>query len=133
MKLWVIDDDSIYQMLTKRMVEKSRPGIEVSAFLNGRIAFEEMEHVFSGGDENSLPDVIFLDINMPVMNGWEFLDALQEAGYSDKLSTRIFIVSSSIDKSDFEKAKTYSIVSDYLIKPLSRSDFSKYLSESEEV
>ncbi|KPQ00292.1 MAG: two component signal transductions system response regulator [Bacteroidetes bacterium HLUCCA01] len=127
MKLWVIDDDSIYQMLTKRMVEKSHPDIQVVSFLNGKLAFDALSDAMQSGSQDELPSVVFLDINMPVMNGWEFLDAMIQRGFHSQLSARIYIVSSSIDKSDFEKAKTYDNVSDYLVKPLSKSDFEKYL------
>ncbi len=127
MKLWVIDDDSIYQMLTKRMVEKAYPSIEVSSFLNGKIAIDRLESVLNSNYTDAFPGVIFLDINMPVMNGWEFLDSIEQRGFKQRIDARIYIVSSSIDKSDFEKAKTYSNVADYLVKPLSKTDFVKYL------
>jgi len=127
MKLWVIDDDSIYQMLIKRMVEKAYPSIEVSSFLNGKIAIDRLESVLNSNYTDAFPGVIFLDINMPVMNGWEFLDSIEQRGFKQRIDARIYIVSSSIDKSDFEKAKTYSNVADYLVKPLSKTDFVKYL------
>lgn len=127
MKLWVIDDDSIYQMLTKRMVEKSHPDIQVISFLNGKLAFDQLTAAMQADNPEEMPSVVFLDINMPVMNGWEFLDAMIQEQFNTRLNARIYIVSSSIDKSDFEKAKTYDNVSDYLVKPLSKSDFEKYL------
>ncbi|MCH8522909.1 MAG: response regulator [Balneolales bacterium] len=131
MKLWVIDDDSIYQMLTKRMVEKAYPNTLVASFLNGKLAHDTLLKIVEDKDADEFPDVIFLDINMPVMNGWEFLDSLVEKQIKEKVTAKIYIVSSSIDKSDFEKAKTYDNVADYLVKPLSKSDFIKYLAESD--
>ncbi|MCC5925189.1 MAG: response regulator [Bacteroidetes bacterium] len=131
MKLWVIDDDSIYQMLTKRMVEKAYPNTLVASFLNGKLAQDTLLKIVEDKDADEFPDVIFLDINMPVMNGWEFLDSLVEKQIKEKVTAKIYIVSSSIDKSDFEKAKTYDNVADYLVKPLSKSDFIKYLAESD--
>lgn len=109
------------------MVEKAYPSIEVSSFLNGKIAIDRLESVLNSNYTDAFPGVIFLDINMPVMNGWEFLDSIEQRGFKQRIDARIYIVSSSIDKSDFEKAKTYSNVADYLVKPLSKTDFVKYL------
>lgn len=126
MNLWVIDDDSIYQMLMKRMVQKLNPNIVVQDYLNGKKAYDVLERVLQ--EEPSLaPDVIFLDINMPVMNGWEFLEAFLRLCESYPLPIPIFIVSSSIDKFDFDKAKTYAVVIDYLVKPIAKDTLIKYL------
>lgn len=112
------------------MVEKANSSIDVSSYLNGKLALDALEQALENELTDLLPGVIFLDINMPVMNGWEFLDLLIEKDIKSKLHARIYIVSSSIDKSDFEKAKTYDNVADYLVKPLSRSDFVKYLGDA---
>jgi CheY-like chemotaxis protein len=126
MNLWVIDDDSIYQMLIKRMVLKLNPDIAVSEFLNGKKAFDRLETVLES-DLSKTPDMIFLDINMPVMNGWEFLEAYLKIKSTKNLDIPVFIVSSSIDKFDFEKAKSYASVIDYLVKPISKETLAKYL------
>jgi CheY-like chemotaxis protein len=130
MNLWVIDDDSIYQMLIKRMVLKLNPDIVVSEFLNGKKAFDRLETVLES-DLSKTPDMIFLDINMPVMNGWELLEAYLKVKSAKNLDIPIFIVSSSIDKFDFEKAKSYTSVIDYLVKPISKETLAKFLNPTQ--
>jgi CheY-like chemotaxis protein len=116
MNLWVIDDDSIYQMLIKRMVLKLNPDIAVSEFLNGKKAFDRLETVLES-DLSKTPDMIFLDINMPVMNGWEFLEAYKD--FFPERNDKIIILSSSIDYQDRQKAMEYPMISGFLEKPLS--------------
>jgi CheY-like chemotaxis protein len=127
MELWVIDDDTIYQMLVKRMVEKNHPGVKVEAFLNGKPAYEAFLQRYQSNEDTTQPSIIFLDINMPVMNGWEFLNSLLKSVPEKKITSTIYIVSSSIDRSDFEKADSYSIVSKYLVKPITKNDLETYL------
>jgi CheY-like chemotaxis protein len=127
MELWVIDDDTIYQMLVKRMVEKNHPDVTVEAFLNGKPACEAFVTRYQSGGELKQPDIIFLDINMPVMNGWEFLNSVLKSVPEKKITSTIYIVSSSIDRSDFEKAENYAVVSKYLVKPITKNDLETYL------
>ncbi|ETZ20868.1 hypothetical protein N824_29715 [Pedobacter sp. V48] len=67
-----------------------------------------------------LPDVILLDLNMPVIDGWQFLDAFSQLELSRNV--RIYLASSSIDVVDHTKARQYKTVSNFLIKPLRASD-----------
>jgi CheY-like chemotaxis protein len=75
----------------------------------------------------ALPDIIFLDINMPVMDGWQFLDSFRNI--EDMLSKKItiYLVSSSVDKNDMSRSKQISLVKDYLIKPVYKDMFSQVL------
>ena len=65
---------------------------------------------------DELPDVIFLDINMPVLDGWQFLDQFSSMGLLREF--RLYVVSSSIDPADKYKASSYPVVSGYLTKPI---------------
>jgi CheY-like chemotaxis protein len=74
-----------------------------------------------------LPDVILLDLNMPVMDGWQFLDEFIKFKVSKKIT--VYIVSSSIDVADHAKAATYKAISNFYIKPISRDDLAQMMVE----
>ena len=112
----IIDDDKIFQLMIKKTIGQIETLEDVYTFSDGKEAIDYFG-IYSS-DITMLPDVIFLDINMPNMNGWEFLEAyfLLEPNLAKK--STIYIVSSSIDPDDLLKAKASNEVSDYLVKPL---------------
>ena len=75
--------------------------------------------------EKQAIDVIFLDINMPGMNGWEFLDEFNNLTHHVKTRCKIFMLTSSIDPSDIKKSQTYSTVKDFITKPLTKEKLEK--------
>ncbi len=108
----IVDDDKIIIFLHKIMLEKSGLAANPLSFFNGK---EVLKYL----DEDKISDkkyLIFLDINMPEMNGWEFLEAIKEKPFLDRLF--VIIVTSSIDSSDREKAMKYKMVIDYYEKPI---------------
>lgn len=112
----IIDDDKIFQLMIKKTIGQIETLEDIYTFSDGKEAIDYFGNYSS--DITMLPDVIFLDINMPNMNGWEFLEAyfLLEPNLAKK--STIYIVSSSIDPDDLLKAKASNEVSDYLVKPL---------------
>ncbi len=110
----IIDDDQIYQLIIRKVVERTGKFDSISFYKDGIEAFEDFK-----SPEKSLPEIILLDINMPLMDGWQFLDNLivQRPNFDQK--TIIYIVTSSIANSDRDKAKSYKEVSGFLSKPLS--------------
>jgi len=117
----VIDDDMIYQFAVKLNLKQHQLADNVMTFDNG----EEAKKYFAenAGDPDKLPDVILLDINMPIMDGWDFLEwyKLNKETFARKVP--VFMVSSSIDWRDIERAKSYDTVLDYISKPLTEGNF----------
>jgi len=119
--LCVIDDDVIYQFAAKLTIKQLDLAEQVLTFSNGELA----KNYFVENAENQalLPDVLLLDINMPIMDGWDFLNWFSENRKLIKKNIPIFMVSSSIDWRDIEKAKSYAEVVDYVSKPLTDGSF----------
>lgn len=112
--LLIIDDDPMFRLIAKRLVSNILPDKIIKEFENGKLACE-----FLHAHKNEIREAqILLDINMPVMNGWEFLDACTVE--TNRPNLEIYIVSSSVDQADKLKAESYSIVKDYIEKPLSK-------------
>lgn len=111
----IIDDDPIYIFGTKLLMEDVDFCNKIMVFEDGRQALDTLKPRLLSGE--NLPDIILLDINMPVMDGWEFLDEFIKIPAQKKII--IYIVTSSVDQMDSAKAKSYEVVSDYVVKPLS--------------
>jgi CheY-like chemotaxis protein len=108
----IVDDDSIIIFIHKKLVGKCGYPLAPETYLNGR---EALDNLMSTADESSL-SIVLLDINMPVMSGWEFLDAIQDKPFAKNM--KVAMVTSSVDASDKLKAKTYSQVVGFLEKPI---------------
>jgi CheY-like chemotaxis protein len=112
-KICIIDDDEIFLVVSKLIIKSEFFAEEILEFSDGKFAYKYFKENI---DSIDLPEVIILDINMSLMDGWEFLDALQELGLADKLN--IFISSSSIDPIDLEKAEKNPHIISFIDKPL---------------
>ncbi|MEE1947143.1 response regulator [Pedobacter sp. KR3-3] len=113
--LLVIDDDDINIFIIKKIVEKTGFDIEMVSKSNGQLAIDYLKDAISRGA--TLPHLILIDINMPVMNGWEFVEAYQQLGIAKPVD--LYILSSSVYENDIEKTKSYSAVRGFISKPLS--------------
>lgn len=110
----IVDDDAMIILIHSKMITNSAFHPNPLFFFNGR---EALDHILNEKDE-SKAFLILLDINMPVMNGWEFLNILKEQPVAHEI--QVAIVTSSIDMEDMEKAKQYRQVIQYIEKPLDR-------------
>ncbi len=109
--IFLIDDDPINNLINQRLISKVEIGETIREFLSGINALQDLEGIPE--DEKVL---ILLDINMPIMNGWEFLD--KYINLFPERNDLIVILSSSIDFQDRLKAQEYSVVAGFLEKPL---------------
>ena len=112
----LVDDDSIFNFLNSKMLEKTGLANEVHTALNGKQAIDLLNSYYMKA--SSLPDIILLDLNMPVMDGFEFLEAFKKINTPNKEKVNIVIVTSSQDPNDIAKAKKMGITQ-YLTKPIS--------------
>lgn len=124
-KVYLIDDDDIFVFLTKKTILKVTANVEVEVFSDGLQAITHLKNVKD--QPELLPDVIFLDLNMPVMDGWEFLAEYQELYASFARKNELYIVSSSISPHEMERSKNISAVSEFIIKPLVKEKFLEIL------
>lgn len=122
--MYVIDDDKIYHFLLKNLFRQNDIEATPVFFSNGQDA---IDHIIENKNNTAeLPELILLDVNMPIMDGWQFLEEYNNLLTElDKPST-IFMISSSNDEKDINKAKRYSnIVKDYFLKPICKDDLNK--------
>lgn len=112
LKTLIIDDDPIVIFLHKKIIQKCELAAEPLTFLNGKQCLD----FFMQSAEESDNHLLFLDINMPVMNGWEFLEDIQKTPFSDKVF--VVMTTSSVDSYDRKKAMEYKQIISFLEKPL---------------
>ncbi|RVT77397.1 response regulator [Flavobacterium sufflavum] len=113
-----VDDDPITLMLCKKVITKTSFSNTIVTAKNGEEALEYFDSIINKKEDTQLPQLIFLDLNMPVMDGWEFLDNFSSNKYSKVNTTKIVVLSSTIDPEDHEKSKKYPMVIDFLSKPI---------------
>ncbi len=121
----VVDDDTVYQFTASRTLKATKLTDQILQFPNGQEALKFLTN--NSADATKLPDIIFLDINMPVTDGWMFLDEFKKLKAEFAKEMRIYMVSSSIDPRDLNRARANTEVSDYVEKPISMTKFTELL------
>lgn len=114
----IVDDDYVYKLVTRRMIGLCSAGAEVLFAENGREAIMALQAALND-PLKQLPDIILLDIEMPEMNGWEFLKVFTSLPAAAVADVSIYVVSSSIDDMDLARTKIYPSVKKLITKPFS--------------
>ncbi len=114
--LCFIDDDEVYQYTVTRSVKTQNLAKKILIFNDGEEAIWFLADNLSNSE--NLPDIIFLDINMPIMDGWQFLDEFVKIKPRLSKKITIYIITSSPNPADMAQAQRISEISDYIVKPI---------------
>ena len=127
--VFLIDDDEAGNFLSERVISGMKITDHTLTFDNGKDALDFMVKSCGGNNKNPevCPELILLDINMPVMDGFQFLHELENNSILPKEKLKIFILTSSNNPSDIEKAKQFN-VDGYIHKPITRQKLESLLS-----
>lgn len=118
--IWVIDDDIIYKTIMKKIIQKSEKFSKTLTFSNGEEGINALKSLLKNNEQ--LPDIILLDIDMPVMDGWGFMSEIELLIPLLQCSIPIYISSSSIAIEDKLRAKNNPNILGYMSKPISLED-----------
>lgn len=118
--IWIVDDDPIYQIIVSKIINRSAMFSKIIPFKNGKEALDQLQEVINNNE--AIPDIILLDINMPIMDGWEFMEELNNLKPKSLDKIRIYIVSSSIAIEDKTKSKKFKTILGYISKPVTVND-----------
>ncbi|MEO6849458.1 MAG: response regulator [Mucilaginibacter sp.] len=127
----LVDDDSINNMLCTYLIEDAFENADIESFEKPLLALDAIKNGIDEPGKNA-PTVLFLDINMPMMSGWDFLDVYKD--FSDNIHKRftIYILSSSVDHRDEERAINNPLVAGFLSKPLDADYFKQMLDNAKQ-
>src|ERR1700710_1096741 len=117
-KLVVIDDNPIDHYIMQRLLHNNYNCEQATYTYDGRLVLDYLEE--NKDEVAHLPDVIFLDLDMPELTGWEFLDELETFNAEARKNVRVHIMSSSIRSADVFHSKKYACVNSFMTKPLSK-------------
>ncbi|XCF07470.1 response regulator [Tamlana crocina] len=125
-KIAIIDDNLLFRKITNKLLQN------VGYHVNDILMFENGKQAYNYISENinnleMLPETILLDLNMPIVDGWHFLQLLQNLNKNHNYHPAVFIITSSVDAKDRKKAKSIEDIKGYLVKPIRANDIQKAL------
>lgn len=123
--LFIIDDDEIFVFLTMKIIRSTGLVENISVFRDGEEAIEHLKSI--ANQQAMLPDVILLDLSMPIMDGWEFLEEYVKLKATIEKDIQLYLASSSISPHDIERSKGIKEVSDFIVKPFEKERFIEIL------
>lgn len=112
----LVDDDEIFRFITERLLRRAGSRAEILTFHHGQAFLDHMIQHSNNADQ--LPDVVMLDLFMPVLDGWGVLDRFQSLRPLLAKQPTLYVVSSSIDPADLKRADAFPEVRSYITKPL---------------
>lgn len=115
----IIDDDDFFVFNAKRLMLDTQFTENVLCYSDGQLAIDGLVGMIIAQVE--LPDIIFLDLNMPNKNGWEFLEDFAALPFKQREHVKIYIISSFVSTDLIAKSKSYQLIASYLVKPLTKS------------
>jgi CheY-like chemotaxis protein len=124
--VFVVDDDEINNFLCLKVLENLHYVKEVKAFTNSTKTLDRLNEICNN-NMDLLPDVILLDINMPYMDGWEFLEKLEKLKIEHQIWIPVAMLSSSVYQKDKLKSSKFKCVADYITKPLTEKQFENFI------
>lgn len=113
----LVDDDPINNLINVKVIERSLSFFKIKVFTNPIEALNQLKK-WSVSEAHEFPEIIFLDINMPEIDGWEFLERFEKLPASILQKCNVIMLSSSIDYKDVERSKKYKSVKEFVSKPL---------------
>ena len=125
----LIDDDETTNYLNHRLLSRMEAASEIRIVTNGEEALEYLEKSFLNVDDYPCPELIFVDIKMSVMDGFEFLEEYQKFSENDKARTKMLMLTSSASFYDLEKLKQFPEVLKHYSKPLTEGDVREIMKE----
>ncbi|MBV9962634.1 MAG: response regulator [Parafilimonas sp.] len=125
----IVDDDATNNMLCKYTIKKAAPQSDVQAFEFPATALRYISSAYNNTIDQT-KTILFLDINMPEIDGWDFLEEFSKMNDHIQEQFIIYLLSSSIDPSDKQRAASNNFVKDFLSKPLTYADVSKLASQN---
>jgi CheY-like chemotaxis protein len=115
-RLLFIDDDEINNFILQELFADEED-LSLTFFSDSPAAYEQLRNLSAEAPEQ-LPDIIFMDIKMPILDGFEFLDRLQDEGFLNDKPVDIFLLSSTLDSRDVQRATSYASIRELVTKPL---------------
>lgn len=112
----IIDDDEVYKFFVQKILKIKKLAEDVLTFPDGEEAYDFINDNWENPEK--LPDIIFLDINMPIMDGFQFMEEYTKLKPKIDKKITIYMITSSIDPVDLERSKKYPEISDFVTKPI---------------
>lgn len=120
---FIVDDDTMYTSILAKMIKVKKACNNLMIFGNGAEALEYLQ--FAIEEAKNVPDVILLDINMPIMDGFDFLEAYISLVPQLPKDITIYMITSSVHDADREKAETFNQISKFIVKPITMEEIER--------